>query len=113
MKNVFFFATTLAVTKGLIKLLIVFNWAHSNAALVYTDIRKCILSQTGFALLVVLYRVHTKHFNDFSRTFQGPPTRNIISQNVQKCRFPVYSNKALRLELFASPSFFSSLVLNV
>ena len=33
-------------------------------------------------------------FKDFSR-------RNIISQIVQKCTFPVYSNKALRLELFA------------
>ena len=46
-------------------------------------------------------------FKDFSRTtldFQGPPTRNIISQIVQKCTFPVYSNKALRLELFASPT---------
>ena len=46
-------------------------------------------------------------FKDFSRTtldFQGPPTRNIISQIVQKCTFPVYSNKTLRLELFASPT---------
>ena len=39
-------------------------------------------------------------FNDFSRTtldFQGQPTRNKISQVVQKCIFPVYSNKTLRL----------------
>ena len=46
-------------------------------------------------------------FKDFSRTtldFQGPPTRDMISQIVQKCTFPVYSNKALRLELFASPT---------
>ena len=46
-------------------------------------------------------------FKDFSRAtldFQGPPTRNIISQNAHKCTFPVYSNKALRLELFASPN---------
>ena len=35
---------------------------------------------------------------------QGPPTRNIISQIVHKCTFPVYSNKALRLEPFASPT---------
>ena len=31
-------------------------------------------------------------FQDFSRTtldFQGPPTRNIISQTVQKCTFPI------------------------
>ena len=36
--------------------------------------------------------------------FQGPPTRNIISQIVQKCTFPFYSNKTLTLELFASPT---------
>ena len=39
-------------------------------------------------------------FRDFSRTtldFQGQPIRNIISQIVQKCIFPVYSNKTLRL----------------
>ena len=36
--------------------------------------------------------------------FQGPPTRNIISQIAQKCTFPFYSNKTLRLELFASPT---------
>ena len=52
-------------------------------------------------------RVHTKNFNHFSRTvldFQGLPTRNIISQIVQKRTFPVYSKKALTLELFASPT---------
>ena len=46
-------------------------------------------------------------FKDFSRTtldFQGQPTRNIILQIVHKCTFPVCSNKALRLELFASPT---------
>ena len=45
-------------------------------------------------------RVHTKNCNHFSRTtldFQGQPTRNIISQIVQICIFPVYSNKTLRL----------------
>ena len=39
-------------------------------------------------------------FKDLSRTtldFQEQPTRNIISQIVQKCIFPVYSNKTLRL----------------
>ena len=47
-------------------------------------------------------------FQDFSRTtldFQGPPTWNITSQIVQERTFPVYSNKALRLELFASSTF--------
>ena len=29
--------------------------------------------------------------------FQGPPTRNIIPQIVQKCTFPVYSNNTLSL----------------
>ena len=47
-------------------------------------------------------------FKDFSRAtldFQGTPTRNIISQIVHNCTFPVYFiNKALRLELFASPA---------
>ena len=46
-------------------------------------------------------------FKDFLRStldFQGPPTRDTISQIVQKCTFPVYSNKTLRIELFASPS---------
>ena len=45
-------------------------------------------------------------FKDFSRTtfnFQKLPTRTIISQIAQKCRFPVYS-KTLRLQLFASPT---------
>ena len=35
-------------------------------------------------------------FHGFSRTtldFNGPPTRNIISQIVQKRTLPVYSNK--------------------
>ena len=53
------------------------------------------------------YKKLQPFFKDFSRTtldFQGPPTRNIISQIVQKCTFPVYSNKALTLELFASPT---------
>ena len=39
-------------------------------------------------------------FKNFSRTtldFQGHLTRNIISQTVQKCTFPVHSNKTLRL----------------
>ena len=53
------------------------------------------------------YKQLPPFFKDFSRTtldFQGPPTRNTISQIVQKCTFSVYSNKAFRLELFASPT---------
>ena len=41
---------------------------------------------------------------DSSKTtfnFQGPPSRNVISQIVQKCKFPVHSNGTLRPELFA------------
>ena len=53
------------------------------------------------------YKELQPFFKDFSRTpldFQGPPTTNTISQIVQKCAFLVYSNKALRLKLFASPT---------
>ena len=46
-------------------------------------------------------RVHTKNCNHFLRTFQGPPTRNVISQIIQKCTFSVNSIRILRLELFA------------
>ena len=59
-------------------------------------------------------RVHTKNCNQFSRTFkdfsrttldfQEPPTRNVISQTVQKYTFVVYSNKTLRLGPFFSPT---------
>ena len=41
-------------------------------------------------------------FKDFSRItldFQGPSSRNIISQIVQKCTFPVYSNNCLLHQL--------------
>ena len=59
-----------------------------------------------YDVLIILreHRVHTKNCNHFSRAFQGPSTRNIISQIVQKRTFPVYSNKTLRIELFASPT---------
>ena len=53
------------------------------------------------------YKKLQPFFKDFSRTpldFQGPPTRNIISQIVQKRTFPAHSNKALTLELSASPT---------
>ena len=42
------------------------------------------------------YKKFQAFFKDFSRTtldFQEPATRNKISQIVQKCTFPVYSNK--------------------
>ena len=46
----------------------------------------------------------TTTFKDFSRTtfdFQGTPTRNVISQIVQKCTLPVHSNRTIRPEVFA------------
>ena len=54
-----------------------------------------------------IQKIATIFLKNFSRTtldFQGQPSRNIISQTVQKCTFPVYSNKTLRLEPFASPT---------
>ena len=48
--------------------------------------------------------MYTAFIQKIATIFQGPPTRNIISQTVQKYTFPVYSNKTLRLELFASPT---------
>ena len=35
---------------------------------------------------ICINRVHTKNCNHFSRTFQRPPTRNIISQIVQNAQ---------------------------
>ena len=46
-------------------------------------------------------------FKDLSSTsfdFQGPPNRNVISHIVQKCTFPIHSNRTYRLELFAPPT---------
>ena len=65
------------------------------------------MTKQAIALSQGSYKKLQPFFKDFSRTtldFQGQPTRNIISQIVQKCTFPVYSNKTLRLELFASPT---------
>ena len=62
--------------------------------------------KTNAIALPVFIKKLQLFFKDFSRVtlhFQKPPTRNIISQIVHKCTFPVYPNKALRLELFASP----------
>ena len=44
---------------------------------------------------------------DFSRTtfnFQGPPTRNVIPQTVQKYTFPVHCYRTLRIEQFTPPT---------
>ena len=54
--------------------------------------------------IATIFQGLSKDFSRATKDFQGPPTRNIISQIVHKCTFPVYSNKALRLELFASPT---------
>ena len=56
------------------------------------------------------HRVHTPFLEDFSRTtfsFQGPRTRELILQIVQED-----FKRTLRLELFAPPTFFCTLVLN-
>ena len=63
--------------------------------------------KTNAIALPVFIKKLQLFFKDFSRVtlhFQKPPTRNIISQIVHKCTFPVYSNTALRLELFDSPT---------
>ena len=57
------------------------------------------MTKQAIALSQGSYKKLQPFFKDFSRT-----TRNIISQIVQKCTFPAYSNKTLRLELFASPT---------
>ena len=47
------------------------------------------------------YKKLQPFFKNFSRTtfgFQGPPTRNVIFQTVQKCTFPVHSNRTLSLK---------------
>ena len=70
-------------------------------------ILKIFLPDFGFKARWGLIRKMQPFFKDFWRTtldFQGPPIRNIISQIVQKRTFPVYSIKALRLELFAWPT---------
>ena len=54
--------------------------------------------------LTVGIRLYKGDFSRATSDLRGPPTRNIISQTVQKCTFPVYSNKTLRFELFASPT---------
>ena len=57
------------------------------------------------------YKKSQPFCQDFSRTklnFQGPPTKNVISQMVYKCTFPVQANRFLRLQVFAlSPLHFS------
>ena len=51
-----------------------------------------IMTKQAIALSQGSYKKLKPFFKDFSRT-----TRNIISQIVQKCTFPAYSNKTLRL----------------
>ena len=54
------------------------------------------------------YKILKLFFKDFSRAFQrtrfdfqGPTTRKVISQIVQKGTFPVHSNMTLTLEMLA------------
>ena len=59
------------------------------------------LKQGSYKKLQQFFKSFQGLFKD-TEDFQRLPTRNIISQTVQKCNFPVY--KTLRLELFASPT---------
>ena len=72
------------------------DWQQSTFAWKYKNVTQLQGSYKKIATIL----------KDFSRTafdFQGPPTRNVISQIVQKCKFPVNSNGTLRPELFAPP----------
>ena len=51
-----------------------------------------------------------KKLKPFLRTFQGPPTRNVMLLTEQKCTFPVDSDRTLSLELFAPTNFSTSSV---
>ena len=56
-------------------------------------------SAQGLNKCQVSYKKLQPFFKDFSRTtldFHGQPSRNIISQIVQKCTFPVYSKKTFK-----------------
>ena len=71
---------------------------HFNCYMDVSAVRHEALTFSGFIQKIAT--IFQGLFKDFSRTtldFQGQPTRNIISQIVQKCIFPVYSNKTLRL----------------
>ena len=59
-------------------------------------------------IIIIALQGSYKTLKDFSRAFQrtrfdfqGPPTRNVISQIVQKGTFPVHSNMTLTLEMLA------------
>ena len=57
------------------------------------------LSQGSYKKIATIFEGFFKDHIRFPRT-----TRNVISQIVQKCTFPAYSNKTLKVELFASPT---------
>ena len=65
-------------------------------AFVYRSAEKVYLSVLIIIFLfyfvcLFLNTVDTKNCNHFSRTFQGPPTKTIISQQIlQKCTFPAF-----------------------
>ena len=66
---------------------------------------QCVMS----VIIHVHDRVHTKNCYQFSRTFQGPhqifkdTSKNVISQLVQKCTFPVSAKGILRPQVFVPP----------
>ena len=71
---------------------------HSNVSKDHDQTRNS--PESGFIQkIATIFQGLFKDHIRFPRT-----TRNIISQIVQKCTFPAYSNKTLRLEPFASPT---------
>ena len=64
-------------------------FVYRSAEKVYLSVLIIIFLFCFFCLF--LNAVDTKNCNHFSRTFQGPPTKTIISQQIlQKCTFPAF-----------------------
>ena len=88
----------------------ILSWTETKRIIkgfVYFTPRDRLLSCTGSVQKIAT--IFPGVFKDFSRiklNFQGPPTRNVISQMVYKSTFPVQASRFLiRLQVFApSPS---------
>lgn len=78
--------------------------AHNR--LLSTDLT-LIINKISNMVFIQLLQWFKGLFKDFSRTSfdsQGPPTRNVIPQTVQKYTFPVHCNRTLRIEQFTPPT---------
>ena len=65
------------------------SFVYRNAEKVYLSVLIIIILFCFVCLF--LNTVDTKNCNHFSRTFQGTPTKTIISQQIlQKCTFPAF-----------------------